>query len=212
MSDIYPKEFIISQTTESTSVASYLDLLFTKDENKNITTKLYDKCDVFGFHIVSNSFMSSNIPLAPANGVYASQLIRYPRCCSNYSDLFSRHWALVTTLLSQGYKANRLSNTFKKLYGRHIDLVGQHKKMSVKCSLILPVKMIFLGFVKAEWIKLAQMMGVILETDHAYSIRSTWSLHGLATDVPSIACVINSQSIFVCNLDFSNFLSESGLR
>ena len=72
--------------------------------------------------------MSSNIPSAPANGVYASQLIRFARCCSNYSDLLSRHRALVTRLLSQGYKVNRLSNTFKKFYDRHMDLVGQYKK------------------------------------------------------------------------------------
>ena len=29
ISDIYPKELTLSETTESTSVASYLDLLFT---------------------------------------------------------------------------------------------------------------------------------------------------------------------------------------
>ena len=40
-------------TTESTSVASYLDLLFTQDNSNNITTKLYDKRDAFGFHIVN---------------------------------------------------------------------------------------------------------------------------------------------------------------
>ena len=43
ISDIYPKELTVSETTESTSVASYLDLLSTRDENNNITTKLYDK-------------------------------------------------------------------------------------------------------------------------------------------------------------------------
>ena len=52
-SDIYPKELTISETTESTSVASYLDLLCTGDENKNITTKLSDKRDAFGFHIMN---------------------------------------------------------------------------------------------------------------------------------------------------------------
>ena len=40
ISDIYPKELTISETTESTSVASYLDLLFTRDKSNNITTKL----------------------------------------------------------------------------------------------------------------------------------------------------------------------------
>ena len=86
ISDIYPKELTISETTESTSVASYLDLLFTRDRSNNITTKLYDKRDAFGFHIVNFPFMSSNIPSAPAYGVYASQLVRYARCCSSYSD------------------------------------------------------------------------------------------------------------------------------
>ena len=128
ISDIYPKELTISETTESTSVTSYLHLLFTRDKSDNITTKLYDKRDAFGFHIVNFLFMSSNILSAPACGAYACQLIRYARCCSNYSDFLSRHIALVTRLLSQGYKVNHLSNTFKKFYGRHTDLVGQYKK------------------------------------------------------------------------------------
>ena len=62
ISDIYPKKLIISETTESLSVASYLDLLFIRDKRNNITTKLYDKRDAFGFHIVNFPFMSSNIP------------------------------------------------------------------------------------------------------------------------------------------------------
>ena len=103
-------------------------ILFTRDRSNNITTKLDDKRDAFGFHIVNFPFMSSNIPSAPAYGVYASQLIRYARCCSSYSDFLIRHRALVKRLLSQDYKVNRLSNTFKKFYGRHTDLVGQYKK------------------------------------------------------------------------------------
>ena len=66
ISDIYPKELTISETTKSTSVASYLDLLFTRDKSNNITTKLNDKRDMFGFHIVNFSFMSNNIPSAPS--------------------------------------------------------------------------------------------------------------------------------------------------
>ena len=42
---------------------------------KVTTTKLYDKRDTFGVHIVNFPFMSSNIPSAPAYGAYASQLI-----------------------------------------------------------------------------------------------------------------------------------------
>ena len=63
------------------------------------------------------SFLSSNIPSA---SVYASRLIRYSYHLGSF--------VLDTRLLSQGYKVNRLSNTFKKFYGRHTDLVGQCKK------------------------------------------------------------------------------------
>ena len=58
----------------------------------------------------------------------------------------------MTRLLSQGYKVNPLSNTFKKFYGRHTDLVGQYKKISAKCLLILSVEMIsiFDGFANAQ--------------------------------------------------------------
>ena len=58
----------------------------------------------------------------------------------------------MTRLLSQGYKVNRLSNIFKKFYGRHTDLIGQYKKVSAKCLLILSVEMIFIfdGFANAQ--------------------------------------------------------------
>ena len=85
ISDICPKELTISETKESTSIASYLDLLFIRDKSNNITTKLYDKRDAFSFDIVNFPFMSSNIPSAPTYGVYGSQLIFYAHCYSNYS-------------------------------------------------------------------------------------------------------------------------------
>ena len=79
---IYTKEPTISGlTTESISVASYLYLLFTRDENNNITTTVYDKCDTFDFHTVNFSHTSSNILSAPAYGVHVSQLICHAHCC-----------------------------------------------------------------------------------------------------------------------------------
>ena len=41
ISDIYPKELTISETTESTSVASYLDLLFTRDRSNYMTNVMH---------------------------------------------------------------------------------------------------------------------------------------------------------------------------
>ena len=50
------------------------------------------------------------------------------------------------------------------------------------------------------------MAGVMHEADHAYSIRSTWWLHRLATYVPFIAYVINLPSIFYPLLGIVEFL------
>ena len=45
--------------------------------------------------------MCSNIPASPAYGAYISQLIRYARASSNYSDFLKRHLYLRNRLLDQ---------------------------------------------------------------------------------------------------------------
>jgi hypothetical protein len=55
-----------------------------------LRTKLYDKRDVFNFPIVNFPFVCSNIPAAPAYGVYISQLIGYSRACGSYQDFLDR--------------------------------------------------------------------------------------------------------------------------
>ena len=146
--------------------------------------------------------MSSNIPSAPAYGVYASQLIRYARCCSNYGDFLLCHRALVKRLLSQGYKFNRLSNKIKKFYGRHTDLDGQYKKNVCQMFADSISWNDFYCWRICRWqkIKLAEMTGVMHEADHAYSIQSTWWLHRLANDVLLICLVF-----FTHYLELSNF-------
>ena len=47
---------------------------------------------------------------------------------ANYIDFLSCNRPLVTRLLSQGCKVNRLSNTFKRFSGRHTDLVAKYNK------------------------------------------------------------------------------------
>jgi len=66
-------------------------------------TKLYDKRDDFNFPIVSFPFICSNIPAAPAYGVYISQLIWYSTACSSYQDFLDRGLLLTRKLLNQGF-------------------------------------------------------------------------------------------------------------
>ena len=83
--------------------SSYLDCYLYND-NENLTTRLYEKRDDFNFLIVNFPFLSSNIPSAPAYGVYVSQLIANAKACSKYQDFTERVKVLTTKLLSQRYQ------------------------------------------------------------------------------------------------------------
>ena len=129
--EIYPSQLTVEKANTSDDLANCLDLTFIIGSNNRLYTKLYDKRDDFDFHIVIFPFLSSNIPSSPSYGVYISQLIRYGRCCSYYDDFGYRHKLLVDRLLSQGYEVKYLRNSFKKFYGRYLDLTGKYQR-SVK--------------------------------------------------------------------------------
>ena len=69
---IYPIELEIKDTTDTNRSASYLDLHIAIDSECRLRTKPYDKTDDFNFPIVNFPFICSNIPAAPAYGVYIS--------------------------------------------------------------------------------------------------------------------------------------------
>jgi hypothetical protein len=69
-----------------------------------LRTKLYDKWYDFNFPIVNFPFICSNIPAAPAYGVYASQLIRYPRAYGSYHNFRDNGFLLTRKLLNQGLR------------------------------------------------------------------------------------------------------------
>ena len=110
--EIYPSQLTVEKANTSDDLANYLDLTFIIESNNRLYTKLYDKRDNFDFHTVNFPFLSSNIQSSPSYGVYISQLIRYARCCSYYDDFRYHHKLLVDRLLSQGYEAKCLRNSF----------------------------------------------------------------------------------------------------
>ena len=107
-------------------LASYLDLFLNIDVDGRLHTKIYDKRDDFNFPIINFPFLSSNIPSAPSYGVYISQLIRYSRACSHYTDFIYRSVLLTQKLLQQSYEEDRLKLTLRKFYGHHHDLVDPY--------------------------------------------------------------------------------------
>ena len=103
---VYPPEFVIKDTTESNTSASYLDLLLSISRDGQLHTSLYDKRDDFNFH-KNFPFLISNIPSSPANGVFISQLIQYARACCSHQCFILRPMRLCNKLLGQGYVKER---------------------------------------------------------------------------------------------------------
>ena len=134
----YPAELEIK---ESTTSASYLDLLLSIGRDGQPHTSIYDKLDDFNFHIANFPFLSSNLPSSPTYDVFTSQLIRYARACSSYEpsspayDVFIsqliryararssyecfilRARRLSSKLHKQRYFLERLKSSFRKFYG-----------------------------------------------------------------------------------------------
>ena len=127
LGQMYPAELEIKDTTESTTSASYLDLLLSIGRDGQLHTSIYDKRDDFNFHITNFPFPSCNIPSSPAYGVFISQLIRYSRACSSRDCFILRARRLSSKLLKQGYIAERLKLSFRKFYGRYGDLIQQYE-------------------------------------------------------------------------------------
>ena len=115
-------ELEVKETTDTASSASFLDLYLEFDDSGQLT-KIYDKRDDFNFEIINFPNMCSNIPASPAYGVCISQLIRYARASSNYSDFLKRHLHLRNRLLDQGYEKIRLIRSLKKFIFWYQDLI-----------------------------------------------------------------------------------------
>ena len=107
---IYPIDLEIKDTTDTDMSASYLDLHLEMDSEGQLRTKLYDKRYDFNFLIVNFPFICSNIPAAPAYGVYISQLIRYSRACGSYQDFLDRGQLLTRKLLNQRFLLVKLKS------------------------------------------------------------------------------------------------------
>ena len=84
---------------------------------------IFNSKDDFNFKRMNFPNMCSNIPASPAYGVYISQLIRYARASSNYSDFLKRHLYLRNRPLDQGYKKICLIRSLKKFIFQYQDLV-----------------------------------------------------------------------------------------
>ena len=146
ISEIYPPELELKETTESENQASYLDVMLSIKENA-LFYKLYDKRDDYEFDIINFPFLDSNIPAGPAYGVYISQLIRYSRACLDYEDFKNRHIMLYIKLTSQGYTRKKLQKCFTKFYRNYELLISKYGR-SIQCMFgdVVAVDDLYMGY------------------------------------------------------------------
>ena len=194
---MYPAELEIKDTTESTTSASYLDLLLSIGRDGQLHTSIYDKRDDFNLHITNFPSLSSNILSSLAYGVFISQLIRYARACSSYECFILRARRLSSRILKQGYPAERLKSSFRKFYG-YGDLIQQYE-VHVSLSWILndilildqPIRistnfMTFtpsLTFTDYEWLPWSICNGCDMPAGNAYP-----SGHLVPSPIVGLAC------------------------
>ena len=81
MCAIYPIELETKETIESSTSASYQDMLPLISDNCYVKTSVYDKHNGFNFTIKNFPFVYRNIPSSPAYGVSISNAIPYARAC-----------------------------------------------------------------------------------------------------------------------------------
>ena len=163
--------------------------------------KLYDKRDDINVPIVNFPFIFSNIPAAPAYGVYISQLIRYSRACGSYQDFLDRGLLLTGKLLNQGFLLVKLKSSLRKFYGHHHDLVDRYGisvtndhgyvPLVVNTSRSFPHSWLIAGFVTrlTQWVSLVEQK------------LSTLPKHLSSPPVLSGVRVTQSLVLYVCFVD-----------
>ena len=118
---MYPSELQLDKANTSDTKAAFLDLHLSIS-NGIVSTKMYDKRDVFDFEIVNFQFLDGDVPLFTSYGVYISQLIRF---ASHVADFNTRYKLFTQKLLKQGYQYHKLYKTFSKFYRRFYDLISR---------------------------------------------------------------------------------------
>ena len=116
---MYPAELQIKDTTESNTIAPYLDLFLSIGTVNFALTSMYNKRYDIYFLITNVPFLSSNILLPPVYGVLSHSSYATP----GLSLLILRAVRLSNMHLRQGYFKEHLKSSIWKFYGRYGDII-----------------------------------------------------------------------------------------
>ena len=124
LSEIYPKEMIVTNTNISPRKCNYLDLTVSIFKGK-FRFSLFDKRKDFSFNVISYPFLEGNIPKAPSYGIYISQLLRFCTVNSEIKGFLNDTIDLTTKLKQQGFDTAALRKKFLYFYHNYINVWGK---------------------------------------------------------------------------------------
>ena len=119
--DIYPDELELKKENNNNKAATFLDLKIHITANKQFSTSLFDKRDAFPFSIVRMPFLCSNIPTKMFYSSLGAEILRIARANNQKVSFFKSAKEIVSRMLNQGGNITRVTNTLKKIFGRHFD-------------------------------------------------------------------------------------------
>ena len=98
LKEIYPSQLTVEKADKSDHLADYLDLTFVIDSGGKLSTRLYDKCDDFDFHI--GLFQKISTP-PPPNGRHRIGYLKISGFPRRTTAVFARFQSLLIQNLEE---------------------------------------------------------------------------------------------------------------
>ena len=116
--EIYPSELTLNRENIDYNSTNFLDLCIEIKDGA-FTTRLFDKRDQFGFNITRLPYKDSNIPSKMFYSSIAAECLRVCRATSSDSHATASINAVVSRMIKQGAKMERVKGTVTKMLNRH---------------------------------------------------------------------------------------------
>ena len=113
---------IVNKTNISVQKTNFLDMNISIYRGK-FYIKLYDKRNDYDFDVINFPYLDGNIPKGQSYGIFISQLIRYARISTSFSNFISDCKNLVTKLVGQYFDVAALHKVF---IHKHFNVLGKY--------------------------------------------------------------------------------------
>ena len=126
---IYPSDLAADRSGSNDKVVNYLDVKLIVNED-GLHSSVYHKVQDFDFNVILLTFPNSLIPLQMGGRIYAGQILRYLRICSNIRDFINKALETTQLLKSRGYSSSNLQYCMEKILSKHNYLLSKFNLFS----------------------------------------------------------------------------------